>query len=161
VSEETLTRYRSLLEDIFLRLKRENEEFTELRDFVRETKDRIYAEREIAKNQRPYELIVRIGVELEKVHNEHARQLRQSMELESSALRAAKESLYYTGMNAFNFEQDIASFLFGTPLPVEAMKGVLAPFLKLEQTKVWSPLTVFARQQLSGQDEGTVIEEGL
>ncbi|MCF2945458.1 replicative DNA helicase [Paenibacillus tarimensis] len=161
VSEETLARYRSLLEDIYLRLKRENEEFRELRDFVKDTRDRIYAERELGKNQRPYELIVRIGIELEKVHNEHTRLLQQSMELESSALRAAKESLYYTGMNAFNFEQDIASFLLGTPLPVEAMKGVLAPFLKLEQKKVWSPLTVFAKQQLSGQDEGTVIEKSL
>ncbi|TYA10628.1 replicative DNA helicase [Paenibacillus faecis] len=161
VSEETFARYRSLLEDIYLRLKRENEEFNELRDFVRETKDRIYAERELMKNQRPYEFIVRIGIELEKVHNEHTRLLQQSMELESSALRAAKESLYYTGMNAFNFEQDIASFLFGTPLPIEAMKGVVAPFLHLEQVRVWSPLTVFAKQQLSGHDDGSVIEESL
>jgi hypothetical protein len=161
VSEETFARYRSLLEDIYLRLKRENEEFNELRDFVKETKDRIYAERELMRNRRPYELIVRIGIELEKVHNEHTRLLQQSMELESSALRAAKESLYYTGMNAFNFEQDIGSFLFGTPLPIEAMKGVVAPFLQLEQVKVWSPLTVFAKQQLSGHDDGSVIEESL
>ncbi|MEC2346026.1 replicative DNA helicase [Paenibacillus barengoltzii] len=161
VSEETFNRYRSLLEDIFLRLKRENEEFNELRDFVKETKDRIYAERELLKNRLPYELIVRIGVELEKVHNEHTRLLQQSMELESSALRAAKESLYYTGMNAFNFEQDIASFIFGTPLPIEAMKGVAAPFLQLEQAELWSPLTVFAKQQLSGHDDGSVIEESL
>lgn len=161
VSEETLARYRSLLEDIFLRLKRENEEFSELRDFVKETRDRIYAEREPGVNQRPYELIVRIGIELEKVHNEHTRLLQQSMELESSALRAAKESLYYTGMNAFNFEQDIATFVFGTPLPIEAMKGVLAPFFPLEQSKAWSPLTVFAKQQLSGSDEGTSVEESF
>jgi len=161
VSEETFARYRSLLEDIYLRLRRENEEFNELRDFVKETRDRIYAEREPGKNQRPYELIVRIGIELEKVHNEHTRLLQQSMELESSALRAAKESLYYTGMNAFNFEQDIATFLFGTPLPIEAMKGVLAPFLQLEQKKVWSPLTVFSKQQLSGNDEGSVIGGSL
>lgn len=161
VSEETLGRYRSLLEDIFLRLKRENEEFNELRDFVKETRDRIYAEREPGKNQRPYELIVRIGIELEKVHNVHTRLLQQSMELESSALRAAKESLYYTGMNAFNFEQDIASFLFGTPLPIEAMKGVVAPFLQLEQNRLWSPLTVFAKQQLTSHEEGTVVEGSL
>lgn len=161
VSEETLARYRSLLEDIYLRLNRENEEFNELQDFVSETRDRIYAERELEKNQRPYGLILRIGIELEKVHNEHSLLLQKSMELESTALHAAKESLYYTGMSAFNFEQDIASFLFGTPLPIEAMKGVLAPFLPLEQVKVWSPLTVFAKQPLSGNDEGAAIEENL
>lgn len=158
VSEETLARYSSLLEDIFLRLKRENEEFSELRDFVRETRDRIYAERELDKNRRPYELIIRIGVELEKVHNEHTGLLRQSMELESSALRAAKESLYYTGMNAFNFEQDITSFILGAPLPAETMKGVLAPFLRVEETKQWSLLTVFAKQQLSGGEEERQVE---
>lgn len=75
VSEETFARYRSLLEDIYLRQKQEDEAFNELRDFVRETKDRIYAEQELMKNQRPYEFIVRIGIELEKVHNEHTRLL--------------------------------------------------------------------------------------
>ncbi|WP_042163489.1 hypothetical protein [Paenibacillus gorillae] len=161
VSEETLLRYRSLLEDIYLRLKRENEEFNELRGFVKETRDRIYAERELVKNQKPYEFIVRIGVELEKVHNEHTHLLQQSMELESTALRAAKESLYYTGLNAFNFDQDIASFLFGTPLPMEAMKGVIAPFMPIEQKKIWSPLTVFSKQQLVANDDGELAESAL
>ncbi|SDE25717.1 hypothetical protein SAMN02799630_05010 [Paenibacillus sp. UNCCL117] len=160
VSEETLTRYRSLLEDIYLRLKRENEEFGELRGFVKETKDRLYAERELQK-QRPYELIVRIAVELERVHNEHTMLLQRSMELESQALRAAKESLYYTGMTSFNFEQDIASFIFSTPLPLEAMQGITAPFLKVEQHKSWSLLTVFAKHQLAGEDEGKTADESI
>lgn len=161
VSEETLNRYSSLLADIYMRLMRENEEFNELREFVKETRDRIYAEREQLKQQRPYELIVRIGVELEKVHNEHTHLLQRSMELESHALRAARESLYYTGMNAFNFEQDIVSFVFGTPLPVEAMKGMLAPFLKVEQEKQWSLLTVFAKQQITGGEEGEAAQDSF
>ncbi|MDF2925151.1 MAG: replicative helicase [Paenibacillaceae bacterium] len=160
VSEETLNRYRSLLEDIYLRLKRENEEFTELRQFVKETRDRLYAQRELQK-ERSYELIVRIAVELERVHNEHTLLLKRSMELESQALRAARESLYYTGMTSFNFDQDIASFLFSTPLPLESLAGITAPFLKVEQHRGWSPLTVFAKHQLAGEEDDRLSEESL
>lgn len=39
VSEETYERYKNLIEDIHVRLARENQEFDELQDFVRLTKD--------------------------------------------------------------------------------------------------------------------------
>lgn len=156
VSEDTFQRYKNLLEDIDLRLKRESEEFKELLEFVRETRERIYADRELPRNQRAYELIIRIGVELEGVHNEHTRLLQQSYELGNQALRAARESMYYTGMNAFSFEQDVGAFIFGKRLPPESMQGVIAPFIRLEQVELWSPLTVFAQQQLNvrGEESG-------
>lgn len=154
VSEETFERYRTLLEDIYLRLYRENEEFEELRQFVRETKDRIHAEAARNKDQKPYELILRIANELESVHGEHAVLFRQSMELKVQALTAAKESLYYTGLDSFNFEQDIASLIFGSPLPLESMKGIVAPFLQVEQPKQWSLLTVWAEQNIQEETNG-------
>lgn len=153
VSEETFGRYKELLEDIYMRLHMENEEFEELRQFVKETKDRVHAETIRQADQRPYELILRISGELEKVHGDHSILFQQSMVLKSHALSAAQESLYYTGLDSFNFDQDIGSLLFSTPLPPEAMKGVLAPFLPVEETKTWSLLTVWAEQNI--MEDGT------
>ncbi|UJF34656.1 replicative DNA helicase [Paenibacillus hexagrammi] len=152
VSEETFSRYKSLLDDIYLRLHMENEEFEELRQFVKETKDRVHAESVWQQDQRPYELILQISNELEKVHGEHSILFQQSMVLKTQALHAAKESLYYTGLDSFNFEQDIGSLIFSTPLPLESMKGVLSPFLPIQETKRWSLLTVFAEQNI--QEDG-------
>lgn len=152
ISEETFQRYRSLLEDIHIRLNRENEEFVELRDFVRETRDRMYADREQARFQRPYELIIRISANLEKVHHEHTKLLQQSIELDSQALRAAKEALYYTGISSFNFEQDITGMITGQPLAPEALRGVISPFLTIEQKPLWSLLTVFDKQQMNSKE---------
>jgi hypothetical protein len=152
VSEETFERYKSLLEDIYVRLHMENEEFEELRQFVKETKDRVHSEAVKQQDQRPYELILRISNELEKVHGEHSALFQQSILLKSQALTSAQESLYYTGLDSFNFEQDIASLIFSTPLPSDSMKGILAPFLPIQQTKQWSLLSVWAEQNI--QEEG-------
>lgn len=161
VSEETLKKYGTLLDDIYVRLQRENEEFEELRDFVKETKDRIYADTLQTKQHNAYEFILRISVELEKVHGEHTALLQRSMELKSGALQAAKESLYYTGMDSFNFDKDIASLVFGSPLPLDALRGVLSPFMGLEQTAGWSLLTVFAEQNITGDGEADNRDEGF
>ncbi|MFC0212492.1 replicative DNA helicase [Paenibacillus chartarius] len=154
VSEETFARYKGLLEDIYVRLQLENEEFEELRQFVKETKDRVHAETVRQTDQRPYELILRISNELEKVHGEHAGLFQQSMTLKTQALGAAQESLYYTGLDSFNFDQDIASLIFSTPLPLESMKGVLAPFLSIEEKKQWSLLSVWAEQNIQEDEDG-------
>ncbi|WP_346010409.1 replicative DNA helicase [Paenibacillus sp. SYP-B3998] len=154
VSEETFTRYKELLEDIYLRLQMENEEFEELRQFVKETKDRVHAETIRQADQRPYELILRISNELEKIHGEHSILFQQSMVLKSHALSAAQESLYYTGLDSFNFDQDIGSLIFSSPLPIESMKGVLAPFLPIQETKIWSLLTVWAEQNIQEDGDG-------
>ncbi|SDP22357.1 hypothetical protein SAMN04487897_1507 [Paenibacillus sp. yr247] len=161
VSEETLKKYGTLLDDIYARLQRENEEFEELRDFVKETKERIYADTLQSKQHNAYEFILRISVELEKVHGEHTSLLQRSMELKSGALQAAKESLYYTGMDSFNFDKDIASLVFGSPLPLDALRGVLSPFIGLEQTAGWSLLTVFAPQNITGDGEVDNRDEGF
>lgn len=159
VSEETLKRYSGLLEDIYTRLQRENEEFDELRQFVNETKMRLYADTNAEKQQRAYEYILRIASELEKVHGDHSGLLKQSMDLKNQALHSAKEALYYTGLSSFNFEQDIGGYLFGAPLPLDSLKGVVSPFTGLEQSRGWSPLTLFAEQSVAGAGELEPREE--
>lgn len=161
VSEETLKRYSGLLEDIYFRLQRENEEFDELRQFVKETLMRLYGHDNMEKQERAYSYILRISGELEKVHAEHDGLLQQCMELKNQALISAKESLYYTGLSSFNFEQDVASKIFGLPLPLEAMEGIMAPFFEVERRKAWSPLTLFAEQSIAGRGEQEPREEGF
>ncbi|MGO4532450.1 replicative DNA helicase [Paenibacillus sp. 2TAF8] len=162
VSEETLKRYSRLLEDIYARLQRENEEFDELRQFVKETLTRLYADTNLEKQERAYELILRISNQLERVHAEHSGLLQQCMNLKNHALYSAKESLYYTGLNSFNFEQDVAGLVFGLPLPLESMKGVIAPFMKLGRMRSWSLLTLFAEQNMiGGMGEQTPREDSF
>ncbi|SFM10164.1 replicative DNA helicase [Salibacterium qingdaonense] len=153
VSEETFDRYKELLEDIQSRLEREQEEFQELRGFVQETRDRLYEKDYHRQESRAYAYVLDIAKELEHVHYEHSRLLEQSINLKNHTLRAAQESLYSVGMESFNFEQDIGAELFGPPLPLEAVEGVLHPFLGVQQTKQWSPLSVFAEQRVQDADE--------
>jgi sulfur relay (sulfurtransferase) DsrC/TusE family protein len=156
VSEETFERYKQLLEDIYGRLTREDEEFKELRQFVKETRERLYSKDVHKKEKKTYDLILMITRELESVHYEHSRLLEQTFALKNTTLITAQESLYYTGIQAFNFDQDIVSKMISTPLPLEAMSGVLHPFLKVEENQVWSPLTVFAEQNISEEREERV-----
>lgn len=68
----------------------------------------------------------------------------------------AQESLYYAGMQSFNFDQDLVSRVVSAPLPMDAMKGLLHPFLKVEENRTWSPLTVLAEQNLVEEREEKV-----
>ncbi len=162
VSEETFERYKELLDDSYRRLQREDEEFKELRQFVKETKDRLYAKDIHLHEQKTYDLILTITRELESVHYDHSRLLEQTMALKNTTLITAQESLYYTGMDAFNFDQEITSRIISVPLPLEAMKGVLHPFLQIEEERTWSPLTLFQEQNIQAEHttekDATMIE---
>lgn len=160
VSEDTYTRYQSLLEDIFYRLNLENIEFEELHSFVKETKERLYYKDNTAKERQTYALVLEISKELEAVHAEHTKLLQRSIDMKNTALQAARESLYYVGIDSFNFDQDITSRIISAPLPLEAMKGIVAPFMKVQETKQWSVLSVFAEQNIKEERE-TTNDEGF
>ncbi|WP_139693777.1 replicative DNA helicase [Sporolactobacillus terrae] len=160
VSEETFERYKQLLEDIYGRLNRENDEFKELRAFVKETRQRLYAKDMHKKESRTYDLVLRIAHELESVHYDHTRLLQQTGDLKNTTLLTAQESLYYTGIQAFNFDQDVSAKIIATPLPLDAMSGVLQPFLKVEENKQWSPLTILADQKIN-EDRESADDQGF
>ncbi|KIO65789.1 hypothetical protein B4064_2480 [Caldibacillus thermoamylovorans] len=156
VSEETFERYKQLLDDIYGRLEREDEEFKELRNFVKETRERLYAQDVHKKERNAYNYILKINRELEEVHYEHSHLLDQTFHLKNTTLMTAQESLYYAGMQSFNFDQDLVSRVVSAPLPMDAMKGLLHPFLKVEENRTWSPLTVLAEQNLVEEREEKV-----
>src|SRR5699024_2762501 len=52
------------------------------------------------------------------------------------------------GIQSFNFDKDIVSTILAKPLSQDIMKGIVHPFLKVEQNSTWSPLTVMAEQPI-------------
>lgn len=148
ISEETYARYESLLNETYERFEREDDEFKELSQFIKETRDTIYAEDVGEDEEQSSRLITKIASELEAVHYEHSRLLELTSELRTTALVTARETLYNTGVQMFNFDQDIVSNILAKPLSPNKMKGVLHPFLRVEQNKLWSPLTLFAEQTI-------------
>lgn len=146
VSEETFERYEQLLDDISERMQRENEEFEELRQFVQETRAHLYEEDFHKQESKAYHYLLEMTKTLELVHFEHTTLLEQSVDLKNHTLRAAQESLYHTGLDAFNFDMDIAARIITQPLDPGRMKGVVMPFTTVSQVEMWSPLAVFAEQ---------------
>lgn len=148
VSDQTYERYKNILEDINIRLRREHEEFEELKTFVKDTKIKIGNEYSGEKDKRVYELILKIDYQLGDVHDTHSELLTESIELKNTALEAARESLYYTGIQSFNIEHEIVQKIVSTPLPVEICRVIANPFLKTESLKTWSLLAIFAPQRI-------------
>jgi len=148
ISDETYRRYESIVDDIHFRLSRENEEFEELKSFIKVTRERLEHEVHEEKMRKAYGLILRIDKELGEVHYEHRTLLSQSIDMKTTALNAAQESLYYVGIDSFNFKDQITNKLLSTPLPLESSRRLVTPFLYLEKGELWSPLAVFARQRI-------------
>lgn len=161
VSEETYERYKKLIEDIHVRLQRENEEFDELQEFVRITKDHIKYQIENEKDRKAYELILKIDVKLDEVHHEHRRLLEESILLKTEALNAAQQALYFIGIDSFNFQQDITSHLLSKPLPLWSARVLVNPFLMIENKKQWAPLSVFAKQRIEKDTDKLVAKAFL
>jgi hypothetical protein len=148
VSEETLDRYRTIVKDMNGRLQSEEKEFTELKEFIRETRQRIHDNVDKDPERRAYSNILDVERRLDEVHGAHRSLLQAGVDLGTSALAAAEEALYFSGMDSFNFEQEITSRMFAAPLPVTASRRLVEPFLPMESHHTWSPLAIFFPQRL-------------
>ncbi|MEA1959682.1 MAG: transposase [Bacillota bacterium] len=118
-------------------------------------KERLKYEVKGKKDWKTCELIVQIDRELGYVHHEHRQLLRESIQLKSTTLQVAQESLYYAGIDSFNFQKEIKDRLFSSPLPLEASRQLVEPLLFMEKMETWSPLAVFTRQRVEniGEEE--------
>lgn len=150
VSDETYNRYKTITGDIGARLKRENLEFSELMAYVKDLQGRFSVDVELLndKDRQSYYLINKIDVELDKVHFEHKKLLDESFLLEKSALQAARESIYFAGVEAFNFNQEVTNMIFSLPIPAEEVRILCSPFLFLQRAKDFNLLRIFAEQRL-------------
>lgn len=159
VSEETLQRYRKIVTDMNQRLKSEEDEFKELKSFINETKKRIHDNVDKDPERRAYENILDVERRLDAVHAAHRGLLQLGIDLGTSALTAAEEALYFSGIDSFNFNDEITNRMFASPLPLTASRRVIEPFLPLEQCTVWSPLAVFFPQRLERLERENTQEE--
>lgn len=162
ISSEVFSRYEKLIEDISYRLKYENEEFDELEQFVNEAKERLHYKDTLKKENDAYNLVLTISYELEKVHATHTKLLQKSIELQTTALEAAKEALYYIGVESFNFDLDVTARIISSPLPVSSLKAFVVPFLTVHEEKQWSLFSIFNKQNIYEerveQDIPTLLE---
>jgi len=159
-SEDTYNRYKELISDINSRLKNEQDEFVELSHFIKETKGYLDAPSGMDdKDQKALELLVRIDNELGHVHYLHSTLLHESIELKTTALEAASESLYYAGITSFNFDSELARKVTSVPIPLMETKVLAKPFLKINSFETWSPMAVFAPQvrDISNQDKHDLV----
>ncbi|MBK1813187.1 replicative DNA helicase [Clostridium sp. YIM B02505] len=161
VSNETYERYKNIIEDINNRLQMEDEEFEELKTFVTETREKIAGDLSKDEDRKAYELIIKIDKELGEVHYNHRMLFKDSIILKTSALQAAQESLYYVGIDSFNFNQEITSRVFSSPIPLNETRLLIEPFLYLEKSKVWSPLAVFSQQRIEKTDKSENTQDFL
>ena len=142
VSEETLQRYRKIV-----------------KSFINETKKRIHDNVDKDPERRAYENILDVERRLDAVHAAHRGLLQLGIDLGTSALTAAEEALYFSGIDSFNFNDEITNRMFASPLPLTASRRVIEPFLPLEQCTVWSPLAVFFPQRLERLERENTQEE--
>lgn len=148
VSEETLARYRKIVSDLNDRLKSEEGQFKELKVFIGETKQRIHNNINTDPERRAYDSILDVERHLDVVHGSHRALLQLGIELGTSALTAAEEALYFSGIDSFNFESEVTSRFLATPLPLTASRRLIEPFLPIAKASIWSPLDIFAPQRL-------------
>lgn len=153
ISDDTYERYKEVIEDINRRLQQEHDEFSELMTFIKTTRSHFDHQHKISeKDFKALELIVRIDNELAHVHYLHTSLLNESIELKTTAVEAALESLYYTGVTSFNFDQEVARKMLSAPLPFEEGKVLAAPFLGTKKFETWSLLTVFEPQAIESME---------
>lgn len=156
-SEGVYENYKNLIDDINRRLELENKEFDALQAFVFETVQRLKNDLRVDKDREIYQNAQRVNQELEQVHHMHNSLLGESINIKKSALAAAKESLYYIGVESFNFNKEIVSRIVSEPLGLDKVKTLAKPFMYMEKAIVWSPLAVFFHQRVisKGQEEAT------
>lgn len=159
VSEETLARYRKIVADLNDRLKSEEDQFKELKTFIGETKRRIHDNIDQDPVRNAFDSILLVEQRLDAVHGKHRRLLELGIELGTSALAAAEEALYFSGIDSFNFDSDVTNRFFATPLPLTASRRLIEPFLPVSKAAIWSPMDIFAPQRLERFERENEQEE--
>lgn len=158
ISDDTYGKYVKTIEGVYERLTREDQEFRELYAFVKETKGKMQFENQERVDGDARLQIAYVAIELGEVHQMHQSLLHGAMQLKNKALEAARQALFSVGIQRFNFDQEIVSRIVSSPLPPEAVSGLIHPFTRLHQERSWSLFSMFFEQRLqrAGKDEESV-----
>lgn len=153
VSDDVYERYKNLIDATYQRLVRENAEFEDLKTFVEDTNANYQKNSSAsAKDIRAYKILQEVSINLNEVHNLHMGLLKDSLDLKTTAIVAARDALYYSGVSSFNFDQDIVKKIVTTPLPIRDIKDYINPFLSFAKPSIFSPLSLFAKQRIKRRD---------
>lgn len=153
ISDDTYGKYAKTIANVYERLTREDEEFRELYGFVKETTGKLQFESLEQVDEDARQKIAQVSIELGEVHQLHHGLLYNVMQLKNKALEAARQALFSAGIQSFNFDQEIVSRIVSSPLPGEAVKGLVHPFTHLHQQRTWSLLALFFTQRLQRSDQ--------
>lgn len=156
ISEEVYMRYEQLIDDIHQRLEYESKEFNELKSFVRSALNDLKFKQHSGKDGHIYSNALQVSNALDLVHKNHDGLLEKCINIQTTALMAAKESLYYSGVESFNFNKEIVSYCIAEATPLEIVKTIAKPFLSLEKCEKWTPLAIFFPQRIYRKDKGDV-----
>jgi len=158
ISDDTYGKYVKIIESVYERLTREDQEFRELYAFVKETKGKMQFENQQRVDEDARLQIAQVAIELGEVHQMHQNLLYGAMQLKNKALEAARQALFSAGIQRFNFDQEIVSRITSSPLPPQAVTGLAHPFTRLHQETSWSLFAMFFEQRLQrgGKDEESV-----
>lgn len=161
VSEGVYLRYKQLIEDIYQRLEFENKEFKELRAFVQTVLSDMKFKEHNERDKHIYRNALEVRRALEEVHTLHDGLLKKCIEIQTSALMAAKDSLYYSGVESFNFNIEIIAYIATHGTSLNRVKTIAKPFMPLEREETWSPLAVFFPQRIYRREKGDISLEFL
>ncbi|SMC33455.1 hypothetical protein [Sporomusa malonica] len=156
ISEEVHAKYTRTVKAIYERLEREDEEFSELYEFVRETNQKAQIGSRHDADEEARIKIAQVDRELREVHHLHQSLLHDTLVLKNKALEAARQALFSAGVKGFNFDQEIVARVVSSPLPVEAVKALVHPFASLHREAVWPLLAIFFPQRLQKQEQEEV-----
>ncbi len=148
ISDETYSKYVKTIENVYERLTREDDEFRELYAFVKDTTEKMQFENQGQADEDARVQIAQVAIELGEVHQMHHNLLYGAMQLKNKALEAARQALFSVGIQRFNFDQEIVSRVVSSPLPVQAVTGLIHPFTRLHQESGWSLFSMFFVQRL-------------
>lgn len=161
VSEDVYLRYKQLIDDIYQRLEFENKEFKELRAFVQTVLSDMKFKEHNERDKHIYRNALEVRRALEEVHILHDGLLKKCIEIQTSALMAAKESLYYSGVESFNFNSEIIAYIATHGTSLNRVRTIAKPFMPLEREETWSPLAVFFPQRIYRREKGDISFEFL
>lgn len=161
VSNEVFDRYKKLVEDIYERLTFESREFNELKNFLNGVLGDLRFKRNSESDERIYGSALKVAKALREVHEMHDLLLEQCIMIETNALDAAKESLYYSGVESFNFNKELVSYSITEGVSLEKVRNLVKPFTSLNNDVTWSPLALFFPQRVVNKSDVQISKQFL
>jgi len=154
------TDYMKLLKRMEEQLQREQDIFDNLRDLVRETRQRLEKEVPGPDTERRLAKIFRLGSALQHVATRHLELISNRADLENLVGQVLQESIYSGLMIRFHLKKEFLDTVLKYNPPGEAIKKtVIFPLMRPHTPRLLGPETFLAPQRLLGRERERPMEE--